>query len=591
MLKRLLAIFLCFSFLFSVGCAGLFVSKKSAMTARQVTRGRYTRFDIPITVNDKVVSWIDYFQGRGKKHFAVYLQRSGKYELLMRKILRENGVPQDLVFLAMIESGFSSRAYSRARAAGYWQFIQGTGKKYGLGISYWVDERRDPEKATAAAARHLKDLYREFGDWYLALAAYNAGEGKIRKGLRQTGARDFWGMIENDRWRYIKRETRDYVPKFLAATIIAKAPERFGFGNVVYEKPMSFETATVKSQTDLGVIAKCAGVDTNDIAALNGELFRGITPDTSNYTIRLPRGTAQKFNVTYAALPASERITVVQHHIRQGESLGSIARKYHTSVRMLMAANGIRNPSKIRAGRTLVIPLSGAAKMNAEQNLAKNKKVHHAREGDYISHRVRRGEVLGKIAERYGVRVSSIRSWNGIRGNMIRSGQTLKMYTNKPYVAQSEVAGSSGKLTYTIRSGDSWWRIAQRYGVSINQLKEWNPNINGNGLRPGQRLALFSNTKEEKPSERLVASNRTADISDRLDIPEESVGAKVVAGPIIAEHVNYEMKSGDTLWDLAKKYGVTVSDIMEWNDLDGRRAKRLRPGNVIKLKIASTDTL
>jgi membrane-bound lytic murein transglycosylase D len=241
-------------------------------------------YDIPITINAQVERWIDYFQTRIPKRFQIWLSRSGRYDKMMRGILKEYGLPEDLFYLAMIESGFSCNAYSRAHASGPWQFIRGTGRRYGLKIDYWVDERRDPVKATHAAAQYLRDLYKEFGSWYLAAAGYNAGEAKIRRALKRYKADDFWD-ISHRRRRYLKRETKNYVPKMIAAALIAKEPGKYGFKQITYEESMSFDTVKVHGGTSLGVAAKLAGIKTQHLAALNRNCAAGALRPTGASTL------------------------------------------------------------------------------------------------------------------------------------------------------------------------------------------------------------------------------------------------------------------------------------------------------------------
>ena len=252
-----------------------------------------TTYDVPIIINKSVEGHIEYFQAVVMKdRFALWLSRSQRYLPIMREIFKQRGLPEDLVFVALIESGFNPYAYSRSRATGPWQFIKGTAKKYGLKIDNWVDERRDPIKSTGAAASYLKDLYQLFGSWPLALASYNAGEGRIQRALVKTKGEDFWDLNNS---RYLKRETRDYVPKFMAATIIAKNPLRYGF-SLEYDKPLQYDESTVEGSVDLHVIAEAAGISLADLKALNPELKREITPPTSpEYLIKLPKRNQRDF--------------------------------------------------------------------------------------------------------------------------------------------------------------------------------------------------------------------------------------------------------------------------------------------------------
>ena len=261
--------------------------EKEAAKAEQ--EGKIT-YDIPITINKQVEFFIEYFQTRVSKRFGIWLARSGRYVPMMRAILKEHGLPEDLVYLAMIESGFSCKAYSRAHAVGPWQFIRGTARRYGLKVNYWVDERRDPVKSTYAAAKYLRDLYAEFNSWYLAAAGYNAGEVKIRRALARYGADDFWSISQRKR-RYLKQETKQYVPKMIAAALIAKNPSKYGFDDIKYDAPLKFDQVKVYAGTSVSVAAKLIGLKTGAISELNPELRRWCTPPTDGmYTLRVPAG-------------------------------------------------------------------------------------------------------------------------------------------------------------------------------------------------------------------------------------------------------------------------------------------------------------
>jgi LysM repeat protein len=294
------------------------------------------KFDIPVTYNDAVNKWIDYFTGAGRGHFERYLARSGRFVPYMHAVLDQYNLPKDLVYLSMIESGFNTRAMSWAAAGGLWQFIRSTGSMYGLSSDYYVDERADVEKSTHAAARHLKDLYDEFGDWYLAFAAYNAGAGKVRNAIARDGS-SFWDMA---RGRYLRQETKDYVPKILAAAIIGKNPRKYGFNSVEYQLPIDYERVPMRSATDLEVAAECAGVEPDLIRLLNPELLRDMTPpQISNYQLKIPRGTKSRFLQRYLALSPSQRLKTVYYTVQRGDTVREIAGNYGVSERDLVGEN------------------------------------------------------------------------------------------------------------------------------------------------------------------------------------------------------------------------------------------------------------
>lgn len=589
--------------LFAAGCArNVETARSTKWNAKQFTQGKLPKFDVPIVVNDKVVAWIDYFQGPAHNTFARYLARSGKYVPLMQNILKKYSLPQDLVYVALIESGFSAKAYSRAKASGHWQFIGGTGKRYGLSINNWMDERRHEEKSTEAAAKYLSDLYNEFGDWYLAMAAYNAGEGKIRRAIQKTGTRDFWEILERDR-HYLRNETRDYVPKFIAAAIIAKSPDRFGFGDVVYDKPFDFETAKVPSPTDIQVVAKCAKVSVEEIEDLNPELTRGATPpNVSDYEVRLPRGTARTFEIAYANVPESERLLALRHTVKRGESAGKIAKRYGVSVREILAANGLRNVGSLKKGMTIIIPTGGVAKEKMKVLVAEEDT--SVPRGKVLKHKVRRGETLAAIADNYGVDRSMLRRWNKLKSNQIHAGQLLKVYSrNELADAAKKAEKKNTKLFYSVRRNDSWAKIAQKYGVSINELKDWNPKVAKRGLQIGQKLKIVEEpvkteavalnvpaTEVIATSERLTPPSETQTSGQSISVAEvkpDMISMDMPKSDLIAsnETISYKVKSGDTLWDIARKYNVSVKDIQEWNGLDGSSKKRIKAGDKITLKV------
>lgn len=342
-----------------------------------------SRYDFPITINSRVEGWIDYFTGRGRGHMERYLARSGRYIPVMKKIFQESGMPPDLVYLALIESGFNLRAKSRARAVGPWQFMKATGKRYGLRVDNWVDERRDPLLATEAAARYLKDLYLMFESWYLAASAYNAGEYKILRAIESTKTNNYWRICET---RTIRRETKDYVPKLIAAAIIAKNAKKYGFEDVSYMEPLEFETLQVNYPIHLREIAKMVDAQEDEILDLNPAFVKSIVPnDQDSYELRVPVGTklvvqralaSDKGRLQYtaarepvrkakteqravAAIPETDGDFVV-HTVKEGESLWSISEQYNCTVQNIFRWNNLKR-SQIHPGRKLKVKAKGSA--------------------------------------------------------------------------------------------------------------------------------------------------------------------------------------------------------------------------------------
>jgi len=312
-------------------------------------------FDIPIVINAKVEQFIQYFQTTARKVFANWLARSEKYIPSMKNLLKENGLPEDLVYLALIESGFNPYAYSRSKASGPWQFIYLTGKKYGLRSNWWIDERRDPEKSTIAAAKYLKDLHDMFECWYLAAAGYNAGEKKIAAAMKRYGTEDFWELTK---YRYLKRETKDYVPQMIAAALIAKEPEKYGFIGIEYQEPLRYEKVKVPEVTDLRLIAKACEVAVDDIKDLNPELSRWCTPPNfPDYEIKVPFGKKELFLRNFEALSPGERSKFKTHAVKKGETLSKIARLYRVDLEPILELNRLSKKSRLSKGMDLLIPL------------------------------------------------------------------------------------------------------------------------------------------------------------------------------------------------------------------------------------------
>lgn len=313
-------------------------------------------FDIPIVINARVEQFIECFQTTARERFIIWLARSQKYIPSMKNLFRAHGLPEDLVYIAFIESGFDPYAYSRSKASGPWQFIQWTGKRYGLRVDWWVDERRDPEKSTIAAAKYLKDLYERFECWFLAAAGYNAGEYKIINAMKRYRTVDFWKLAE---YRYLKRETKNYVPQMIAAALIAKDPKRYGFTDVEYQEPLRYEKVSVPELTGLSLVAKACETSVEEIKSLNPELQRAVTPPNEDaYEIKIPFGKKELFLKNFEALQPLEKFQFKTHLVRTGETLSGIARHYRVDLGPFLELNHLKKTSRISKGVTLLIPLS-----------------------------------------------------------------------------------------------------------------------------------------------------------------------------------------------------------------------------------------
>jgi membrane-bound lytic murein transglycosylase D len=379
--------------------------------------------DLPIELNDAVLSCVDLYQGRLRDWFQEALSRGQQYLPEIRRVFAEEGIPQDLAYLALVESAFKTTAYSRAKAKGVFQFISATGKRYGLQVDWWVDERSDPDKATRAAARYLKDLHTLFGDWNLAMAGYNAGEGKVLRGMARYRKNDYWELRKT---RALRRETKNYVPLIHAAIVIAKAPERYGFVATPAARP-SFERAAVAGAYDLRVVADCVGEPVETLRELNPELRRLATPANRSYDLRVPPGSASKLTACLADLPEDKRVSYRKHVVRRGQTLSSIARANGVSARVIAEANMLVPQRRLRPGTELVIPVPASRSVVVA---ARQDSPRGAKDADYVRYRVRRGDTLSSIAAEHGTSVQKLKSWNRIAGTRIAAGSVLRIYTD-----------------------------------------------------------------------------------------------------------------------------------------------------------------
>lgn len=371
---------------------------------------------IPLVINNKVEQYIKFFQSRGRRQFEIWLDRYAEFGPMIQSILQSQQLPEELVFLAMIESGLNAKAYSRANASGLWQFVYSTGKTYGLQRTWYIDERRDPEKATYAAAAYLKDLYKEFDNWYLALAAYNSGSGRIARATRLHQTSDFWQMHS------LPSETRNYVPYFLAAAIIGRNPEEYGF-SVPTKPAWTYEEVELEQSADLAILARSAGISLKTIQAYNPELRQSATPANGGYRLKLPKGSAATFTANFNALPEDQRFVpqYLVHRVQKGESLWTISKKYNVSLHDLAAVNKIKNRHRIGIGQKLTIPVRGEGYLaGGDEGPA----------GHYqVIYSVKKGDTLGQIAENYNTRTSSIRRWNNLDNTgYIYPGQKLVVW-------------------------------------------------------------------------------------------------------------------------------------------------------------------
>jgi membrane-bound lytic murein transglycosylase D len=367
--------------------------------------------DLPLTVNDEVLSFLNFFQTpRGRLIVETGLRRAGRYRDMIARVLHEEGVPQDLIYLAQAESAFQPLALSRAGARGIWQFVSYRGQEYGLRHTWWVDERQDPEKATRAAAQHLRDLYKLFGDWYLAMAAYNCGPGNVQKGIERTGYADFWELYKRN---VLPRETRNYVPIIVALTLIAKGAEHYGI-QAEPEAPVPTDVVKPGRAIDLRLVAETIDVDVEKLRGLNPSLLRLATPNDPSFELHLPQGAAERFSSEIADIPPDKWVSWRRHRVEAGETLTAIAKKYRVTPVAIAEANNLERGAALDPGEKLIIP--------ATQPQSETKR-------RVVSYRVRKGDTLGGIADRFSVDTEDVRKWNRMKTHHVSRGMVLRIYT------------------------------------------------------------------------------------------------------------------------------------------------------------------
>jgi membrane-bound lytic murein transglycosylase D len=461
----------------------------AAIKAKAEAEMLQTRSDLPLVLNDAVAGYINYFSTRGKPTLERSLTRGGRYRAMILRTLREEGVPQDLYYLAVAESGFHPLALSRAGARGMWQFMASRASGYGLTRNWWVDERQDPEKSTRAAARHLKDLYQQFGDWYLAMAAYNSGPGNVQQAVQRTGYADFWELYKRS---VLPQETRNYVPIILAVTIMAKNPEQYGLDQVIPDPPEQVDQVEINYPVDLRLVAECIDASLDRLQELNPSLLRMTTPKEGSFELKLPAGTAEKFQAAIAAIPPGMRVWWRYHKVAPGETLGAIARQYRTSVKAITEVNSLEGDDLL-ADSKLIIPIA-----KGKHSPLEAASFTYAKRPTY--YKVRKGDTVLSVADDFGVPAAKLRRWNRLKGNRLRAGRRLRIY--RPVAAarseKSSKSRTSSKLrasaeerprTHTVQPGDTLFGIASTYHTTVSALRESN-SLSGSLLHVGDVLVI-----------------------------------------------------------------------------------------------------
>lgn len=448
----------------------------------------HTVSDLPLVVNNQVANFIEYFaHGRGRSSLEAGLRRAGRFHDMIVRILKEEGVPLDLIYLAQAESAFQYYARSNKGATGVWQFMAATARPYGLETGWWLDERLNPEKATRAAAKHLRDLHNMFGDWYLALAAYNCGPMGVQRAVERTGYADFWKLSAR---HVLPEETRNYVPIILALTIIAKNPEKYGLENLLPEVPLVYDTVTVTAPVDLRLVSEIVGSSVEALRELNPSLLRLTTPKVAEYDLRIPLATKDIFLKRIAMIPPEKRVWWRWHTVSYGETLSGIAKKLHSTPQAIAEVNNLDSQQPLREAAELVIPVSPAA-------------------GTAINHQVRAKETLASLARHYRVSTEDLMTWNNLSSPTVRPGTILvipspanraKAAAAAPlsrstrskagHVARRKSAGPArAAVKYKVRKGESLAQIAANHNVSVEALKQRNSHL-GDTLRIGAEILI-----------------------------------------------------------------------------------------------------
>jgi membrane-bound lytic murein transglycosylase D len=488
---------------------GITPSADANVKAKAQAEIKSTHSDLPLMMTDQVAGYISYFSNRGRGTFERAFARSGQYHDMMVSILRQEGVPQDLIYLAQAESGFHPLAVSRAGARGIWQFMGSRARGYGLQHSMWVDDRQDPEKSTRAAAHHLKDLYAQFGDWYLAMAAYNSGPGTVQAAVRRTGYADFWELYRRN---VLPKETRNYVPIILAMTIVSKNLSQYGFDDVSRDEPVAYDSVTISYPVDLRLVAECVDATPAQLQELNPSLLRLTTPRIGPFELHLPHGTKGQYETAIATIPSDMRLWWRYHKVQPGDTLASLSRSYRVTAKSISATNQL-DATELETGARLIIPLA-AGKHPLSDTATYARRI--------TRYKVHRGDTVETVAENFGVSAQMVRRWNGLHsGDSLRGRKVLALHlpvtpnsevdstavskstharkpaqtasartsaARSPNDADADASAQASVLHHKVRSGETLYSIATTYKTTVAALKRNNGNVAV--LRPGMILIV-----------------------------------------------------------------------------------------------------
>jgi membrane-bound lytic murein transglycosylase D len=487
---------------------GLTPAPDAGVKAKAQAEIKNTNSDLPLMMTDQVAGYITYFSGRGRGGFERAFSRSGRYHDMIVATLKDEGVPQDLIYLAQAESGFHPLAVSRVGARGIWQFMASRARGYGLSHNMWVDDRQDPEKSTRAAAHHLKDLYNQFGDWYLAMAAYNSGPGTVQAAVKRTGYADFWELYRRN---VLPKETRNYVPIILAVTIMAKNPSQYGLDEVLMEHPSDYDTVTINYPVDLRLVAECIGSTSGELQDLNPSLLRLTTPRVGKFELRLPAGTEDEYQTAIASIPPDMRLWWRYATVHPGDTLASLARNYHTTAKSIATANHLED-TELETNAKLVIPVA-PGKHPLSDNATYARRI--------TRYKVHAGDTVESVADNFGVSPQMLRRWNGLHGDSLRGRRVLALHLPiSPSAHDAEEASSRTKskrpkttetatvkppatksallehvpteqaavVHHKVKSGETLYSIANAYRTTVATLKRDNRNVAV--IRPGMILIV-----------------------------------------------------------------------------------------------------